>query len=68
MLKMYTKFQAMMATRDKGVTAAEYGMLLAVVVFVMAVGALVFGDKLDDLFRGTAEKVCEAPATCVSGD
>jgi pilus assembly protein Flp/PilA len=40
MLNLYCKFQALRATRDQGVTAVEYGLILAAIVIV--IGTLVF--------------------------
>lgn len=35
---------------DSGATATEYGILVAVIAFVLIVGAAAFGDALDAYF------------------
>lgn len=50
MLKIYTKAKALLATRDQGVTAAEYGLILALIagVIILTVGLL--GQKILNAF------------------
>jgi Flp pilus assembly pilin Flp len=50
MLNMYCKLKALYATRDRGVSAVEYGLILAAIV--IAIGALVFalGDQVKQIF------------------
>ena len=40
--------------REEGQTMAEYGILIAVIAIIAAVGAAVFGNNLSDFFRGLA--------------
>jgi pilus assembly protein Flp/PilA len=46
MLKFYTKAQALWATRDQGVTAAEYGMILALIAAVIIASVVILGNKV----------------------
>jgi pilus assembly protein Flp/PilA len=54
MTKMFVKMQSMLAgvrnSNDEGATAAEYGVLLAGIVGVVAIAALALGGRIGDLF------------------
>ncbi len=45
--KLYVKLHS-----DEGATAAEYGVLLALVVIAIAAGATVFGRQMSEFFSG----------------
>jgi pilus assembly protein Flp/PilA len=65
MLKIITKAQAAWATKDRGATAVEYGLMVALiaVAIIAVVGALGFG--LDGLFTDVCTAV-DAKATSTS--
>jgi pilus assembly protein Flp/PilA len=44
-------------TSEDGSVAAEYGLLIALVAVVMAVGAKILGDDLSALFSDVAGKL-----------
>jgi pilus assembly protein Flp/PilA len=39
---------------ERGASAVEYGLLVALIAIVMAVGAALFGTALSDLFTSVA--------------
>jgi pilus assembly protein Flp/PilA len=53
--KLYVKAQSLRG--DEGATALEYGVLVAVIALVVAVGAGAFGDDLSAFFTGLAARV-----------
>ena len=42
---------------DRGASAVEYGLLVALIAVVMAVGATLFGTELSNLFTGVAGQI-----------
>jgi len=42
---------------DRGASAVEYGLLVALIAVVMAVGATLFGTELSALFTGVANQI-----------
>ena len=42
---------------ERGASAVEYGLLVALIAVVMAVGAAVFGTELDALFDTVAGQI-----------
>ena len=53
--KMKTK-ETVLTKMRKGATFIEYALLAALVAIVVATAALLFGDKLKELFSTTADK------------
>ena len=49
--------------RDEGVTAVEYGLILALIAGVIIAGLLLLGPALNNLFTNSANCV-NAPAGC----
>jgi pilus assembly protein Flp/PilA len=59
-LKLIVAMQVRMMTRtkdDKGATATEYALLVALIAIIIAVGVGVFGGKLNDFFQAIADTV-----------
>ena len=52
--------------RDEGVTAVEYGLILALIAGVIIAGLLLLGPALNNLFTNSANCV-NAPAGCPGG-
>lgn len=52
--KLYVRAQTMFVRDDEGATATEYGVLVAVIAFILIVGALAFGGALRDYFNRLA--------------
>jgi pilus assembly protein Flp/PilA len=45
------------AASERGATAVEYGLLVALIAVVMAVGATFFGNELSSLFNSVGSKI-----------
>ena len=57
MLKFVAKFQNHMATRERGATAVEYGLMVALIAIVSIVAVALLGTNLSGLFNKTASSV-----------
>ncbi|SDP26050.1 pilus assembly protein Flp/PilA [Pedococcus dokdonensis] len=57
MLKFVAKLQNHMATRERGATAVEYGLMVALIAIVIIVAVSVLGTNLSGLFQKTATSV-----------
>ena len=66
MLQIYTRVRALWATRDRGATAVEYALIVAVIAMVVVVAAITLGDKISDLF-GAASDCVETPSAADCG-
>lgn len=53
-------FLQTLARDERGVTAVEYGILAAIVVGVLVLGAITFGKNLEALWEKVAEGISEA--------
>ncbi len=51
MLKALTKLQVRIATRDKGATAVEYGLLVALIAAVIVVVVATLGTRISTAFN-----------------
>jgi pilus assembly protein Flp/PilA len=66
-LLLFPRVRAYLATRDRGATAVEYALIIAVVAMVVVVAAVTLGDQISDLFTDagncvedpTADGACE---------
>lgn len=57
MSKYIAKFQAAMVSRDRGATAVEYGLMVALIAIVIIVAVALLGHNLSTLFNNTATSV-----------
>jgi len=60
MLKLFVSMQTYVTgvlNRDRGATAVEYGLLVALIAVVIIVGVTLLGTKLDSLFTNVANKL-----------
>jgi pilus assembly protein Flp/PilA len=60
MLKLYVAMQTYVTgvlNRDRGATAVEYGLLVALIAVVIIVGVTALGTKLNDLFNNVSTKL-----------
>jgi Flp pilus assembly pilin Flp len=64
MLNLYCRFQALRATRDRGVTAVEYGLILAAIVVVIGVLVFTLGDTIRLAFKNAECGVTGKAAGC----
>ena len=57
MLKALTKLQTRIATRDKGATAVEYGLLVALIAAVIVAIVLVLGRQVSTAFNSVSTAI-----------
>jgi pilus assembly protein Flp/PilA len=57
MLKFAAKFQTLVATRERGATAVEYGLMVALIAIVIIVAVTTLGKNLSSLFGTAATSV-----------
>jgi pilus assembly protein Flp/PilA len=48
--KMVAKMQALWATRERGATAVEYGLLVALIAAIIVVAVTTLGTKINAAF------------------
>src|SRR5688572_20124852 len=51
MTEVYAKLQAMWATRERGATAVEYGLMVALIAVVVIGAVTLLGTNLNDKFQ-----------------
>jgi pilus assembly protein Flp/PilA len=57
MLSGLTKVQVRLASRERGATAVEYGLMVALIAVVIIVAVKLLGTNLSTLFNKTAGSV-----------
>jgi pilus assembly protein Flp/PilA len=57
MSKYIAKFQARLATAERGATAVEYGLMVALIAIVIIVAVALLGGNLSGLFNKVAGSV-----------
>jgi pilus assembly protein Flp/PilA len=57
MTRLLATFQALRATRDRGATSVEYGLMVALIAVMIIATITVLGTKLSDVFSGVAANV-----------
>lgn len=57
MLKAFTKLQVRVATRDKGATAVEYGLLVALIAAVIVAVVVILGKQINDAFNSVSNQL-----------
>ncbi|MGO4343457.1 Flp family type IVb pilin [Pedococcus sp. 2YAF34] len=57
MTKYIAKFQSHLATREKGATAVEYGLMVALIAIVIIGAVSLLGTRLNGLFSTVATSV-----------
>jgi len=57
MLKALTKLQVRIATRDKGATAVEYGLLVALIAAVIVAVVLTLGKQVSNAFQSVSTSI-----------
>jgi pilus assembly protein Flp/PilA len=60
MLQLHTRARALLGSRDRGATAVEYALIVAVIAMVVVVAAIALGDSIADLFD-SAKDCVDAP-------
>jgi len=57
MLKALTKLQVRIATRDKGATAVEYGLLVALIAAVIVAVVVILGKQVNNAFNSVSTAI-----------
>jgi pilus assembly protein Flp/PilA len=57
MLSRLIKFQARLLDPERGATAVEYGLMVALIAIVIIVAVTLLGTNLSTLFNGVATAV-----------
>lgn len=57
MLNSLVRLQTRLATRDRGATAVEYGLMVALIAIVIIAAVTLLGGNLKTLFNTVATKV-----------
>jgi pilus assembly protein Flp/PilA len=60
MISVFARYQAMMATRERGATAVEYGLMVALIAVAIIVAVTALGGKLTALFTSVTGKIVPA--------
>lgn len=64
MLNLYCKLQALWATRDRGATAVEYGLIVAAIAAIIVVTVFTLGTKVEAAFQTVCNKMTGGSGTC----
>jgi pilus assembly protein Flp/PilA len=56
MLNLYCKIRALLA-QDRGVTAVEYGLILAAIVVIIGVAVFALGGQINTIFQNAQNSV-----------
>jgi pilus assembly protein Flp/PilA len=65
MLSLYTNLMARLRTEEKGATAVEYGIMVALIAVVIIVAVSTLGGTLNDMFTNVETKI-PAPTTAAT--
>ena len=57
MSKYVAKFQTLLATRERGATAVEYGLMVALIAIVIITAVALLGTNLKGIFNTVATSV-----------
>lgn len=57
MLSLYTNLMARLRTEEKGATAVEYGIMVALIAVVIIVAVSTLGGTLDGMFDSVDSKI-----------
>jgi pilus assembly protein Flp/PilA len=68
MISLFTYVRAVLATRDRGASAAEYALLLFGVAAVIAAVIWAFGGAITDLFNNACDDIQSTNGTGGGGN
>jgi pilus assembly protein Flp/PilA len=57
---LVAKFHAVLGTREKGATAVEYGLMVALIAVVIIAAVTLLGDNLASMFDAVSGEVEDA--------
>ena len=60
MTRLFAKCQSMWVTRDRGATAVEYGLMVALIAMAVLGAVTLLGTRLIALFNGVGGEVVDA--------
>jgi pilus assembly protein Flp/PilA len=66
MLSLYTNLMIRLRNEEKGATAVEYGIMVALIAVVIIVAVSTLGGQLGDLFTGVNSDIAHPPAPTVA--
>jgi pilus assembly protein Flp/PilA len=55
--KMIAKLQALWATRERGATAVEYALMVALIAIAVVAAVTFLGNKIGNSFNNTGNKL-----------
>ena len=57
MLKHIARFHSQLVSRERGATAVEYGLMVALIAIIIIVAVALLGTNLSNIFQRTADSV-----------
>ena len=57
MTRLITCIQARVATRDRGATAVEYGLLVALIAAVIVAVVVILGQQVNNAFNSVSSSI-----------
>jgi pilus assembly protein Flp/PilA len=57
MIKHIARFHSQLASRERGATAVEYGLMVALIAIVIIVAVATLGTNLSNIFQNSANSV-----------
>lgn len=57
MTKLAAKIQTTLSTKDRGATAVEYGLMVALIAAVIIIAVALLGTTLSSVFNSVAGKI-----------
>jgi pilus assembly protein Flp/PilA len=57
MTRLLTSLQARVATRDRGATAVEYGLLVALIAAVIVAVVVILGQQVNNAFNSVSTSI-----------
>jgi pilus assembly protein Flp/PilA len=57
MTKLVATCQAFWATRDRGATAVEYGLMVALIAVAIIGAVTILGDRINEMFTSVSDEV-----------
>jgi pilus assembly protein Flp/PilA len=57
MISLFNYVRAILVTRDRGASAAEYAMLIAAIAAIIAVVVFALGNTVLDMFNDTCQQI-----------
>ena len=65
MLALYTNFSVRLRSDEKGATAVEYGIMVALIAVVIIVAVSTLGGQLGTLFSGVTKDIAHPTSTAI---